>query len=154
MLHTRILPDQMQPMFVRIHESVWMNNVLELMGRLIKKKKLTTCTLRVYSHLSCSVWLNRTQVRFPPWCGSFGQVWIQQSHSVQTKQPYRDPAEEVVLVWFQTNSGTVKWINQWVDDLRHLFWHSSHHSIWVGIRSGLWMGYCNLLVIFFSAILL
>ncbi len=30
----------MQPMFVRIHESVWMNNVLELMGRLIKKKKV------------------------------------------------------------------------------------------------------------------
>ncbi len=32
-------------------------------------------------HLSCLVRLNQTQVRFPSWCGSFGQVWIQQSHS-------------------------------------------------------------------------
>ncbi len=39
-------------------------------------------TLRVYSHLSCLV-------RFPLWCGSFGQVWIQQSHSGahQTTEP-------------------------------------------------------------------
>ncbi len=29
---------------------------------------------------TCLVRFNRTQVRFPP-CGSFGQVWIQQSHS-------------------------------------------------------------------------
>ncbi len=38
---------------------------------------------------------------------------------VQTKQPYRDPAEEVVSVRFQTNSGTVEWMNQWMDDLKH-----------------------------------
>ncbi len=29
---------------------------------------------RVYSHLSCLVRLKRTLVRFPLWCGSFGQV--------------------------------------------------------------------------------
>ncbi len=38
-------------------------------------------TLRLYSHLPCLVWLNQTEVRFPSWCGSFGQVWMQQSHS-------------------------------------------------------------------------
>ncbi len=38
---------------------------------------------------------------------------------VRTKQPHRDPAEEVVSVWFQTNSGTVEWMNQWMDDLKH-----------------------------------
>ncbi len=32
------------------------------------------CELRVYSHLSCLVRLNRTQIGFPSWCGSFGQV--------------------------------------------------------------------------------
>ncbi len=32
----------------------------------------------MYSHLSCLVRLNRTRVRFTPWCRSFGQVWIQQ----------------------------------------------------------------------------
>ncbi len=37
----------------------------------------------------------------------------------RTKQPYRDPAEEVVSVRFQTNSGTVEWINQLKDDLKH-----------------------------------
>ncbi len=74
---------------------------------------------RVYSHLSCLVWLNRTRVRFSSWCGSFGQVWIQQSHSVHTKQPHRDPAEEMVSV--QTNSGTVECMNQWMDDLMHMY---------------------------------
>ncbi len=31
---------------------------------------------------------------------------------VGTKQPYRDPAEEVVSARFQTNSGMVEWMNQ------------------------------------------
>ncbi len=31
----------------------------------------------------------------------------------------RDPAEEVVSVHFQMNSGMVEWINQWMDDLKH-----------------------------------
>ncbi len=35
----------------------------------------------MYSHLSCLVQLNQTQVNFSLCCGSFGQVWIQQSHS-------------------------------------------------------------------------
>ncbi len=38
-------------------------------------------TIVVYSHLSCLVRLNKIQVCFPLWCRSFGQVWIQQSHS-------------------------------------------------------------------------
>ncbi len=53
-------------------------------------------------HTCRLVRLNRTQVRFPSWCGSFGQVWIQQSHSGA------DQAEEVVSVRFQTNFGTVR----------------------------------------------
>ncbi len=40
-----------------------------------------TPSLRVYSHLSCLVRLNQTQVCFPSWSGSFGQVWIQKSQS-------------------------------------------------------------------------
>ncbi len=48
-------------------------------------------------------------------------TWIKysplQSDSGATKQPDRDPAEEVVPVCFQTNSGTVEWLNQWMDDL-------------------------------------
>ncbi len=62
---------------------------------------------RVYSHLSCLVQLNQTQLCFPPFCGSFGKML----------QPYWDPAEEVVSVRFQTNSGMVTWMNQWMDDL-------------------------------------
>ncbi len=62
----------------------------------------------MYSHLSSLVRLKQTLVHFPLWCGSFGQVWIQQSHSGAHKQPNRDPAEEVVSVRIQTNSCTVR----------------------------------------------
>ncbi len=74
--------------------------------------------LRVYSHLSCLVRLNQTQASFPLWCGSFGQVWIQQSHSGadQTTVLRRWRG---VTVRFQMNSGTVEWMNQWMDDLKH-----------------------------------
>ncbi len=48
---------------------------------------------------------------FPSWCGSFGQVWFNRTRW-RTKQPYQDPAEEVVSVRFQTNSGTVERTNQ------------------------------------------
>ncbi len=44
-------------------------------------KQSLMLNIRVYSHLSCLARLNWTQVRFPLWCGSFVQVWIQQSHS-------------------------------------------------------------------------
>ncbi len=36
--------------------------------------RASQCSLRVYSHISCLVRLNRTQVRFPFWCRSFGQA--------------------------------------------------------------------------------
>ncbi len=36
-----------------------------------------------------------------------------------SKQPYRDSAEEVVSVCFQTNSGMVEWMNQWMKDIKH-----------------------------------
>ncbi len=62
------------------------------------------------------VWFDWIELVFSPWCGSFGQVWIQQ---YSTKQPYRDPAEEVVSVRFQINSGTVEWMNQWMNDNEH-----------------------------------
>ncbi len=68
--------------------------------------------LRVLSHLPHLVRLNRTRVRFPSWCGSFGQVRMQQSHSgahqKRTKQVYRDLLEEVVSVRFQTDPGAVR----------------------------------------------
>ncbi len=63
--------------------------------------------IRVYSHLSCLVRLNQTQVRFPSWCGSAGRCEYSNRTLVRTKQLYRDPAEDVVSVCFQTNSGTV-----------------------------------------------
>ncbi len=43
-----------------------------------KSRFYRAALLSVYSHLSCLVRLNQTQVCLPPWCGSFGQVWIQQ----------------------------------------------------------------------------
>ncbi len=59
----------------------------------------------MYSHLSCLVRLNRTQVRFPPWCRSFGQVWIQESNNCTDTQLKR---------WSQSGS---KWtpvrLNGW-----------------------------------------
>ncbi len=55
--------------------------------------------------LSCLARLNRTPV-------SLGRCEYSNRTRVRTKQPYRDPAEEVVSVWFQTNSGTVEWMNQ------------------------------------------
>ncbi len=89
----------------------------------VKRQVLWVATvfmrLRVYSHLSCLVWLTQTQVRFPPWCESLGGCEYWNRTRVHTKQPYRDPAEEVVSVRFQTNSGTVEWMNQWIYDLKH-----------------------------------
>ncbi len=61
-------------------------------------------SLRVLSHLPHLVQLNCTRVRFPSWCGSFGQVRMPQSHSGAhqkwTKQTY-------VSVHIQTNPGAV-----------------------------------------------
>ncbi len=53
-------------------------------------------------------------------------------YSSRTKQPYRDPAEEMVSVRFQTHSGMVEWINQWLD-LKHTcgffsFWFTCRKS--------------------------
>ncbi len=66
---------------------------------------------RVLSHLLHLVWLNRIRVGSPSWCGSFGPVRMQQSHSgahqKQTKQAYRD-LKEVVSVHFQSNPGAVR----------------------------------------------
>ncbi len=71
----------------------------------------------MYSHLSDNdTWLNRTQVRFPLCADLLGRC---EYTRVRTKQLYPDPAEEVVSVRFQTNSGTVEWMNQWMDDLKH-----------------------------------
>ncbi len=67
--------------------------------------------LRVLSHLPHLVVLNRTRVGFRSWCGSFGPVRTQQSHSgvhqKRTKQAYRDLVEEVISACFQTNPGAV-----------------------------------------------
>ncbi len=77
-----------------------------------KKGKWALCyvyllSLRVYSHLS---WIESNSSSFPPlvwifWTGIYSYRTL-----VRTKQPYRDPAEEVVSVRFQTNSGTVEWM--------------------------------------------
>ncbi len=65
----------------------------------------------MHSHLSCLVRFNQTQVSFPLWWGSFGQVWIQQSHS-STDQRTVLRRWRGVSVHFQMNSGTVEWMNQ------------------------------------------
>ncbi len=66
---------------------------------------------RVLSHLPHLVRLNRSRVGLPSWCGSFGPVRMQQSHSgahqKQTKQAIRDLLGEVDSVSFQTNPGAV-----------------------------------------------
>ncbi len=38
---------------------------------------------------------------------------------VRTKQLNRDPAEEVVSVRIQMNSGMVEWMNKWMNDIKH-----------------------------------
>ncbi len=49
---------------------------------------------------------------FPPLVRIFlGRCEYSNHTRVQTKQLYRDPAEEVVSVHFQMNSGTVEWMN-------------------------------------------
>ncbi len=68
--------------------------------------------LRVLSHLPHLVRLNRTRVRVPSWCGSFGQVRMHQTHSgahqKRTKQAYQNLLEDVVSVLVQTNPGPVR----------------------------------------------
>ncbi len=61
----------------------------------------------VYSHLSCLVWL---ELKFVSPLGEdlLGRCEYSNRTQVRTKQPHRDPAEEVVSVHFQTNSGTVR----------------------------------------------
>ncbi len=61
---------------------------------------------RVLSHLPHLVGLNRTRVGSPSWCGSFGPVKIQQSHSGATKSGPNK--HTVVSVHFQTNPGVVR----------------------------------------------
>ncbi len=61
--------------------------------------------LRVLSHMPPLVRLNRTRVGSPSWCGSFGPVRMQQSHSGRTKS--RPNKHTVVSVHFQTNTGSV-----------------------------------------------
>ncbi len=41
----------------------------------------TICNIRVLSHLPHLVVLNRIRVGVPSWCGPFGPVRVQQSHS-------------------------------------------------------------------------
>ncbi len=62
--------------------------------------------LRVYSHLSCLVQLKRFVSPFG--ADLLGRCEYSNRTLVRTKQPNRDPAEEVVSVRFQTNSGTVR----------------------------------------------
>ncbi len=71
---------------------------------------------------TCLVWLDWIKLKFvSPLCADFlGRCEYSNRTRVRTKQPYRDPAEEVVSVLFQTNSGTVEWMNQWMDDLKHM----------------------------------
>ncbi len=76
-------------------------------------------SLRVLSHLPHLVWLNRTRVRFPSGCGSFGQVRMQQSHSgvhqKRTKQAYETSlkrwsrhAFKRTLEWFVCGENTIR----------------------------------------------
>ncbi len=51
-----------------------------------------------------------------------------------SKQPYRDPAEEVVSVCFQTNSGMVEWMNQWMNDIKHT--SGFVYSLWFTCKKG------------------
>lgn len=79
----------------------------------------STSTLNTFSHLSFLVWFNQTLVRFLP----LGVILLGRcDHSNCTrcipKQLHRDPLEEVMSVWFHTNSGAV-----------HLWWGRDPTSI-------------------------
>ncbi len=76
-------------------------------------------SLRVLSHLLHLVWLNRTRVSFPSWCGSFGQVRMQPSHSgvhqKRTKQAYETSlkrwsryAFKRTLEWFVCGENAIR----------------------------------------------
>ncbi len=56
---------------------------------------------RVLSHLPHLVRLNRSRVGLPSWCGSFGQVRMQQSHSVRTKSRPNKQSETSLERWSQ-----------------------------------------------------
>ncbi len=68
---------------------------------------------------TCLVWFNWIELKFvfPLGADLLGRCEYSNRSQVRTKQPYWDPAEEVVSVRFQANSGTVEWMNQWMDDL-------------------------------------
>ncbi len=70
---------------------------------------------------TCLVWFDWIELKFVSPLGAdlLGRCEYSNHTRVRTKQPYWDPAEEVVSVRFQTNSGTVEWMNQWMDDLKH-----------------------------------
>ncbi len=51
------------------------------------------------SHLPHLVRLNRSRVGFPSWCGSFGPVRMQQSHSVRTKSGPNKQSETSLERW-------------------------------------------------------
>ncbi len=70
---------------------------------------------------TCLVWFDWIEIKFvSPFGADILGSWEYSNRTqVWTKQLYRDPAEEVVSVSFQTNSGTVEWMNQWMDDLKN-----------------------------------
>ncbi len=61
---------------------------------------------------TCLVWFNWIELTFvsPLGVDLLGRCEYSNRTRVWTKQPYQDPAEKVVSVRFQTNSGTVEWM--------------------------------------------
>ncbi len=81
-------------------------------------KQINTNWRCIHTCLVCFDWI---KIKFvSPFGADLLGIWEYSNRTqVWTKQLYRDPAEEVVSVSFQTNSSTVEWMNQWMDDLKN-----------------------------------
>ncbi len=82
------------------------------------------------------VWFDWIELKFVSPLGAdlLGRCEYSNRTRVRTKQLYWDPAEEVVSVRFQTNSGTIEWMNQWMNDIKHMC--GFVYSFWFTCKKG------------------
>ncbi len=107
---------------------------MRINGEQIHKNKSTIKSLGCIH--TCLVWFDWIELKFVSPLGAdlLGRCEYSNRTWVHTKQPYRDPAEEVVSVHFQTISGTVEWMNQWMNDIKHTC--GFVYSFWFTCKKG------------------
>ncbi len=85
---------------------------------------------------TCLFWFDWIELKFVSLLGAYllSRCEYSKCTQVRTKQPYRDPAEEVVSVRFQIYSGKVEWMSQWMDDLKRTC--GFVYSFWFTCKKG------------------